>query len=33
MAPLVVVERKSDGQVGSLEFTHMPRLYFNWIAD
>jgi hypothetical protein len=33
MAPLVVVERKSDGAVGSLEFTHSPRFYFNWIAD
>jgi hypothetical protein len=33
MAPLVVVKRKSDGAVGSLEFTHMPRFYFNWIAD
>jgi hypothetical protein len=33
MAPLVVVERKSDGQVGSLEFSHLPRFYFNWIAD
>lgn len=33
MAPLVVVKRKSDGQVGSLEFTHMPRFYFNFVAD
>jgi hypothetical protein len=32
-APLVVVKRKSDGQVGSLEFQHSPRLYFNWQAD
>lgn len=30
MAPLVVVRRKSDGQKGSLEFQHSPRLYFNW---
>jgi hypothetical protein len=29
-APLVVVRRKSDGQKGSLEFQHNPRLYFNW---
>ena len=28
-APLVVVKRK-DGVIGSLEFTHMPRWYFNW---
>jgi hypothetical protein len=29
-APFVVVERKSDGKKGSLEFNHRPRLYFNW---
>jgi len=29
-APFVVVERKTDGQLGSLEFTHTPRYYFNW---
>jgi hypothetical protein len=29
-APFVVVRRKSDGQKGSFEFTHMPRFYFNW---
>lgn len=29
-APLVVVRRRSDGQKGSLEFQHNPRLYFNW---
>jgi hypothetical protein len=33
MAPLVVVKRKSDGQVGSLEFRHSPRFYFNFVAD
>ena len=30
MAPLVGVRRKADGQKGSLEFQHNPRLYFNW---
>jgi hypothetical protein len=31
MAPLVVVRRKSDNVVGSLEFQHgPPRLYFNF---
>ena len=30
-APCVVVRRKSDGKRGSLEFTHMPRFYFNFI--
>ena len=33
MAPLVVVRRKSDGGVGSLEFQHAPRFYFNFISD
>lgn len=33
MAPFVVVRRKSDGQKGSLEFTHSPRVYFNWQPD
>jgi hypothetical protein len=32
MAPFVVVKRKSDGQKGSLEFTHSPRIYFNFQA-
>jgi len=29
-APLVVVRRKTDGVIGSLEFQHTPRLYFNF---
>lgn len=29
-APFVVVRRKSDGQRGSLEFTHNPRYYFGF---
>lgn len=29
-APFCVVTRKSDGQKGSLEFTHMPRLYYSF---
>lgn len=29
-APYVVVRRKSDGQRGSLEFKHNPRVYFNF---
>jgi hypothetical protein len=32
-APFVVVRRKSDGAVGSLEFTHSPRVYFGWRAN
>lgn len=32
-APFVVVERKSDGAIGSLQFTHSPRYYFGWEAD
>lgn len=30
MAPYVVVSRKSDGQMGVLEFTHHPRFYFSF---
>jgi hypothetical protein len=33
MAPYVVVRRKSDGRKGSLEFQHLPRLYFNFVLD
>jgi hypothetical protein len=29
-APFVVVRRKSDQALGSLEFTHSPRVYFGW---
>ena len=32
-APFVVVKRRSDGAKGSLEFTHSPRVYFNWRKD
>ena len=30
MAPFVVVRRKSDGVMGSLEFQHSPRFYFSF---
>ncbi len=33
MAPYVVVRRLSDGVVGSLEFQHRPRYYFNFQED
>jgi hypothetical protein len=33
MAPFVVVRRKSDGVVGSLEFQHSPRLYYSFTPD
>ena len=29
-APFVVVTRKSDGQKGTLKFTHQPRFYFSF---
>lgn len=32
-APIVVVKRRDTGQKGSLEFTHWPRFYFQWVAD
>jgi len=33
LAPFVVVTRKSDGRVGTMEFTHNPRVYFNFEPD
>jgi len=33
MAPFVVVKRKADGIVGSLEFQHHPRFYYNFKED
>jgi hypothetical protein len=32
-APFVIVRRKSDNAIGSLEFQHSPRYYFNWLRD
>jgi hypothetical protein len=32
-APYVVVRRKADGVVGSMEFQHSPRMYFNFEPD
>ena len=32
-APFVVVRRRSDGVLGSLEFTQNPRVYFGWRPD
>lgn len=32
-APFVLVERRSDGQRGTLEFTHSPRRYFNFVPE
>jgi hypothetical protein len=32
-APYVVVRRKADRQIGSLEFQHHPRFYFNFEVD
>lgn len=32
-APFVVVRRKSDGQRGTLEFRHQPRVYFSFVPD
>jgi len=33
LAPFVMVRRRADGIVGSLEFTHSPRVYFNFRPD
>lgn len=29
-APYVSVRRRADNVRGTLEFTHSPRVYFNW---
>jgi hypothetical protein len=33
LAPFVVVRRKADGVNGTMEFTHHPRVYFNFLPD
>jgi len=33
MAPFVTATRKSDGQKGTLMFTHSPRFYFSWVPE
>ena len=33
LAPYAVVWRRVDGKIGSVEFQHFPRLYFNLVAD
>jgi hypothetical protein len=33
LAPFVSVTRKSDGVKGILQFTHMPRFYFDFTAE
>ena len=32
-SPYVVVVRKSDGVRGTLQFTHAPRVYFDFVAE
>ena len=33
LAPFVAVVRRADQRVGTLEFTHNPRLYYNFVPD
>lgn len=33
IAPLAIVKSKSDGGLGSFEFQHRPRYYFNYVKD
>ena len=33
LAPLVVVKSLADGSIGSLEFQHSPRYFFNLVLD
>lgn len=30
---LCIVKRKSDGRRGTLAFSHMPRLYYHFVAE
>ena len=32
-APFVLVTRRADGARGTLDFTHSPRFYFNFVED
>jgi len=32
-APFVVVKRKIDNAIGSLQFNHHPRIYYNFVKD
>jgi len=32
-APFVAVRCKTTGAKGTMEFTHMPRFYFNYVKD
>lgn len=33
LAPFCTVTRRADGARGTLEFTHSPRWYFNFVED
>ena len=33
LAPLVVVKSRADGSLGSFEFQHSPRFFFNYVKD
>ena len=33
LAPFVSVTRKSDGRKGALTFQHLPRFYFEFMAE
>ena len=33
LVPIGGVRRRSDGVIGTLEFQHQPRFYFNWRDD
>lgn len=32
-APFIVVKRRSDGKMGSMEFQHSPRFYYSFVED
>lgn len=32
-APFTIVKRKADGKLGTVQFQHMPRFYFDFRED
>ena len=33
LAPLVFVRRRSDGVLGTMEFSHLPRFYWGFVPN
>ena len=33
LAPFVMIREKATGVTGTMQFNHMPRVYFNFVAE